>query len=187
MKSKEQIALIAVDVQHDFMPGGALAVADGDQVVQPLLAAADQSQLMIASRDWHPDDHCSFHEQGGPWPVHCVAHTYGAALDPLIEERADKIISKADTSAVDAYSAFQGTDLTEYLRTHRVTHLLIGGLATDYCVKATVLDAIAAGFSVTVLLDASRAVNAEPGDEAQAIKEMSEAGAAFHVDFGVSA
>jgi nicotinamidase/pyrazinamidase len=169
-------ALLAVDVQNDFMTGS-LAVPDGSAVIEPLLIAASRCDFIVASRDWHPYDHCSFVDQGGIWPVHCVAYSDGAVLAPEIRHRADLIISKATTPDVDAYSAFDGTDLAERLRSEYVDQLVIGGLATDYCVRASVLDALEAGFQARVLVDAIRAVDITDGDGARALAEMQVAGA----------
>ena len=151
-------ALIVVDVQNDFLPGGALGVPDGEAVIEPLnrcLVAFERRGLPIfATRDWHPADHCSFHSQGGPWPQHCVAGTPGAqfaaglSLPPSV-----RIISKATAAEADAYSGFQGTDLAAQLVAADCTRVVIGGLATDYCVRATALDARAAGLEVIVLED----------------------------------
>jgi nicotinamidase/pyrazinamidase len=171
MRTENRTALIAVDVQNDFLPGGALAVPAGDEVVAPLVAAAADADIVVASQDWHPADHCSF---SGPnaWPVHCVQGTRGAELHPEVEGIAHAIVMKADDPAEDAYSAFQGTDLAAWLRDNGVTSVVVGGLALDYCVKATALDAQAAGFRTTVLLDATRAVNLSEGDAAAAVEEM---------------
>ncbi|MEJ2630341.1 MAG: nicotinamidase [Acidihalobacter sp.] len=175
-------ALILVDVQNDFLPGGRLGVADGDAVV-PLLnryvAHFRAAGLpIVATRDWHPTGHCSFAAQGGPWPEHCVADSPGAAFAAGLELPGDAlIISKADTVEADAYSGFQDTDLAEQLRKQGVTRLFIGGLATDYCVLNTVSDALAADFEVILLVDAVRAVDVEPGDGARAIDEMRAKGA----------
>lgn len=174
---KNKTAMIVVDVQNDFLPGGALGVPAGDEVVEPLVEAAEEADLVVASRDWHPADHMSFTDQGGIWPVHCVAETQGAQLHPFIEDLADAIVDKATSSDVDAYSAFQGTDLAEYLREQGVTRVLVGGLATDYCVKATALDAKKAGFEVELLTDASRGVDVNPGDSEAAIREVAASGA----------
>lgn len=176
-EKRAKTALIAVDVQNDFLPDGALGVPSGDQVVEPLLDAANEVDLVVASRDWHPGDHMSFEANGGIWPVHCVAETEGAALHPEIEAIADIIIDKATETEVDAYSAFQGTGLAELLRDAGVERVLVGGLATDYCVKATALDGIEAGFEVEVLADAARAVNVNPGDGEAALREVAQAGA----------
>ncbi len=175
-------ALIVVDVQNDFLPGGALAVSDGDEVVPVMNAWAGRFRAagcpVVYTRDWHPANHCSFAAQGGPWPPHCVRDSDGAAFAPGLDVPDDAIIvSKATTPSAEAYSGFQGTDLAEELRRLGVRRLTVGGLATDYCVLATVRDALAAGFEVTVATDAVRAVDVEAGDGERALAEMSEAGA----------
>jgi len=179
---KKHDAVLIVDVQKDFLPGGSLAVSHGDEVVPVLnryLALARRKRLPVfASRDWHPARHCSFKARGGPWPEHCVAGTPGAALAPGLELSADAvIISKGAQEQADAYSAFEGTDLALRLRAIGIKRLLIGGLATDYCVRATVRDALAEGFDVLLLQDAIRAVNVKPGDGERAEREMQDAGA----------
>ena len=175
-------AVLIVDVQVDFLPGGNLGVQRGDEVVPVLnryLAAARRKGVPVfASRDWHPRDHCSFLAQGGPWPEHCVAGSRGAEFAPGLALTCDAvIISKATGRDTDAYSAFQGTELTPRLRELGVKRLLVGGLATDYCVLNTVLDARKAGFEVLLLVDAMRAVNVKPGDGERAEREMLAAGA----------
>jgi nicotinamidase/pyrazinamidase len=175
-------AVIAVDVQNDFCPGGALPVPGGDQIVPVLnrwiAAAAAAGAMVVASRDWHPPDHCSFLGAGGRWPVHCVQGTPGAALHKDLALPAGALlISKADRPDRDAYSAFQGTALASALRGRGVRRLWIGGLALDYCVRATVLDAVAAGFEVHLLRDATRAVDLRRGDGGRALAEMKNAGA----------
>jgi nicotinamidase/pyrazinamidase len=175
-------AVLIVDVQVDFLPGGNLGVRRGDEVVPALnryVAAAGRKSLPVfASRDWHPQNHCSFSARGGPWPEHCVAETPGAAFSPGLELPRDAIvISKATTPDSDAYSAFQGTDLAQRLRNQGVTRLLVGGLATDYCVLNTVLDARKEGFEVLLLADAIRSVDVKPGDGERAEREMRSAGA----------
>ena len=175
-------AVLIVDVQVDYLPGGNLGVRRGDEVVPALnryVAAAGRKSLPVfASRDWHPQNHCSFRARGGPWPEHCVAGTPGAAFAPGLELPLDAVvISKATTQEADAYSAFQGTDLAQRLRALGVTRLLVGGLATDYCVVNTVLDARKAGFEVLLLADAIRAVEVKPGDGERAEREMRSAGA----------
>ena len=170
-------ALLIVDVQHDFLPGGALGVPAGDEVVAPLVAAAHEADLVVASRDAHPPDHVSFREQGGTWPVHCVDGTTGAELHPEIAALPpDRVVDKATRAETDAYSAFDGTDLASYLRDAAVERVLVGGLATDYCVRATALDAAAAGFTTAVLARACRAVDVEPGDGVRALAELEVAG-----------
>jgi nicotinamidase/pyrazinamidase len=179
---REHDALLVVDVQRDFLPGGALAVPAGDAVVPVLnryIAAATRAGVPVyASRDWHPQGHVSFHGRGGPWPIHCVAESEGADFAPELDLPADAtVVSKATTADTDAYSAFGGTGLAPALRARGVTRLWIGGLATDYCVVNTVLDARREGFSVLFLEDASRPVEVAPGDGARAITRMREAGA----------
>ena len=172
-------ALVLVDVQNDFCPGGALPVPDGDRVVPVLNALLRQGRLLaVATRDWHPPDHCSFAAQGGPWPVHCVAGTRGADFHPALERsRIEHIITnKATARDEEAYSGFQGTDLAAFLRGRGIRRLVVGGLATDYCVKATALDARKEGFETFLLSDAIRAVDVQPGDGDRAIAEMRAAG-----------
>ena len=176
-------ALVIVDVQGDFVTGS-LAVPGGAEVIAPLnraaAAFAARGLPVIATRDWHPDDHMSFHEHGGPWPPHCVAGTPGAdSAEGLELPAGTTIVEKADTAAVDAYSAFQGTGLADDLRARGIRRLVVGGLATDYCVLNTVTDAIAEGFDVVVLDDAIRAVEVEPGDGDRAEDAMRRAGARF--------
>ncbi len=177
-------ALIAVDVQHDFLPGGALGVPGGDAVVEPLVRAAGAAGLVVKTRDAHTVEHCSFTEQGGIWPVHCVAGTHGAELHPAIAALDGPLVEKATTQDADAYSGFDGTQLARLLQDAGVTHVLVGGLATDYCVKATVLDALAAGFRTTVLADAVAAVDVEDGDGRRALDEMVAAGAQVATGWG---
>jgi len=176
-------ALLIVDVQNDFLPGGSLAVAEGDRVVNVLndyIAVFSEQDLPIyATRDWHTPDHCSFKAQGGPWPPHCVAGSAGAEFPPGLRLPSARvtIISKGTQQDKDAYSGFEDTDLTERLRASSVQRLFIGGLATDYCVLNTVRDALRAGFTVALLTEASRAVNVQPDDGAKATAEMCERGA----------
>lgn len=170
-------ALIIVDVQNDFCPGGALAVPDGDAVVAPLAALAERFPLVIATRDWHPADHGSFREQGGPWPVHCVRGTPGAALHPgLAQTRVDLVVDKGQATDREGYSGFEDTGLERALREHGVDTVHVGGLALDYCVRATALDARRAGFDVVLHRDATRPVEVEPGDGDRAVAELERAG-----------
>ena len=172
-------ALVLVDVQNDFCPGGALPVPEGDRVVPVLNKLLRRGGVLaVATRDWHPPDHCSFVTRGGPWPVHCVAGTPGAAFHPDLDlGRIEHIVTnKATARDQEAYSGFQGTDLAAFLRGRRIRRLVVGGLATDYCVKATALDARREGFEVYLLTDAVRAVNVQPGDGDRAIAEMQAAG-----------
>ncbi|MGE4298125.1 MAG: nicotinamidase [Desulfovibrionaceae bacterium] len=176
-------ALIIVDVQNDFCPGGALAVPHGDAVVKPLNSLSalfrGKGYPIFATRDWHPTDHVSFTTQGGIWPPHCIAGTPGAAFHPDLDISGAIVISKATTRDAEAYSGFAGTSLGDQLRTMEVKRLVVGGLATDYCVKRTVLDACAQGFTVDVVLDAIRAVELKPGDGDTAIAAMMQAGASL--------
>lgn len=174
-------ALIIVDVQNDFLPGGALAVPDGDAVIAPLnryIKEFERRGLPIfATRDWHPEDHCSFRQQGGIWPPHCVAESPGADWPAALElPRQTHVISKALKPETEAYSGFQGTDLAAQLRKRNCRRVFIGGLATDYCVRATALDALAEGFEVVLLTDAIRPVDVNPGDGARAIEEVCQHG-----------
>ena len=175
-------ALVIVDVQNDFVPGGSLAVPHGDEIVpvlnQYLAAFAAAGLALFATRDWHPADHCSFRAQGGIWPPHCVAGTAGAAFAPgLALPASATIVSKAIERDRDAYSGFAGTDLEARLRQAGVTRVFVGGLATDYCVLNTVRDARALGFDVVLLADAVAAVNVNPGDGPRALAEMLRLGA----------
>ncbi len=174
--------LLVADIQNDFLPGGALGVLRGDEIVPVLdryVAAFRARGLPIfASRDWHPPNHCSFREQGGIWPVHCVMGTKGAEFHPDFHLPSSTIvISKATDTKKEAYSAFEGTTLDERLRKTGVKRLFIGGLATDYCVLNTVRDAIKRGYAVCFLMDGIRAVNLKPDDGRKAAEEMIRLGA----------
>ncbi|MCS6860993.1 MAG: bifunctional nicotinamidase/pyrazinamidase [Abditibacteriales bacterium] len=178
MKIEPSDALIIVDVQNDFCPGGALAVPDGDAVVEPINRVAPLFSHVVTTQDWHPPHHCSFKEQGGMWPVHCVAGTSGADLHPQLNQQAVHLrIRKADTAERDAYSGFDHTDLAAQLRQRGVRRVFVCGLATDYCVRATTLDALKEGFVTFVITDAVRGVDVQPGDSEKALREMQEAGA----------
>ncbi len=176
-------ALVVVDVQNDFLPGGSLAVPRGDDVIPALnryLAAFVRRELPIfATRDWHPPNHCSFQPYGGPWPPHCVAGSDGAAFAAALDLPASStlITLKGTQPEKDAYSAFDGTDLDARLRGQGVARLFVGGLATDYCVLYTVKDGLKAGYTVILLQDAVRAVNVRPGDGKRAEAEMIRGGA----------
>ena len=174
--------LLVVDVQYDFLPGGALGVKRGDEIIPALnrcLALFSEKKLPVfASRDWHPPDHCSFHAQGGPWPVHCVANTHGAEFSRDLKLPATAaVINKADTREREAYSVFSGTDLDRRLRAAHARRIFIGGLATDYCVLNTAKDAHSLGYEYFVLTDAVRAVDVQPGDGERALEEMRRLGA----------
>jgi nicotinamidase/pyrazinamidase len=173
-------ALLVVDVQNDFCAGGALAVPAGDDVVEVINWLMPNFEHVIATQDFHPPGHSSFTEQGGRWPEHCVQGTKGAELHPGLDtDKVNEIIQKGTDLQTDGYSGFAGTDLADRLAIRDVTRVFVTGLATDYCVRATALEAIENGFDVVVVTDAIAAVDAEPGDGKKAIAEMREAGAAL--------
>ena len=180
-------ALVIIDVQNDFCPGGSLAVAEGDSVV-PVLneyaeAFAAAGCLVVAERDWHPAETTHFIAQGGAWPPHCVQGTPGAEYHPGLRFPAGTVhIRKGMGANEDAYSAFEGRDdagtlLAEILKQRGVSTIYVGGVATDYCVRATVLDGLKAGFKVVVIGDGCRAVNVQPSDGENALSEMQADGA----------
>ncbi len=175
-------ALIVVDMQKDFCTGGALAVKGSDEIV-PVInkyieAFISVEDFVIFTRDWHPAGHCSFSEKGGTWPAHCVAGTGGAEFHPSLKVADGSfVISKAESASKDAYSAFEGTTLDFELKELEVNEVWVCGLATDYCVKSTVLDALKLGYKVKLLTDAVRAVDVKPGDGEAAVKAMLSAGA----------
>ena len=174
--------LLVTDIQNDFLPGGSLAVSGGEELV-PILnryieAFASQGLPVYATRDWHPQQHCSFRPQGGPWPIHCVAGSQGAEFAAALTLPPDAtVISKATSRDQEAYSSFHGTDLDRRLRKAGIQRIFIGGLATDYCIISTVRDARQLGYDVFVLADAIRAVDVQPGDGARAEAEMEGLGA----------
>ena len=170
-------ALIVIDPQLDFFPGGALAVPEGDAILAPVNRAiesfTERGLPVVVTRDWHPHDHCSFVEHGGPWPAHCVRGTSGAELHPELDlPPLFTMVHKATESEREAYSDFDGTGLGDLLRSRGVRRLFVAGLALDYCVRATCLDAIDAGFEVVLLTNATRAVNVEPDDGDRALAEL---------------
>ncbi|MDZ7829903.1 MAG: nicotinamidase [Halofilum sp. (in: g-proteobacteria)] len=178
----KQDALIVVDVQNDFCGGGALEVPDGDAVVPVLnewIRDASAAGIpVVASRDWHPENHCSFEAQGGTWPPHCIRDTDGAAFHPDLELPKDAlIVSKGQSVDRDNYSAFDETGLARELHDRGVERVWVGGLAQDVCVQATVLDAREAGFDTHLIADATRAVDLNPGDGERALEAMRAAGA----------
>jgi len=180
-------ALIVVDVQNDFCPGGSLPAPEGDAVVPVLneymTRAADAGIPIFASRDWHPEQTRHFAAAGGPWPPHCVQGTPGAEFHPALRLPPGTVVISKGMSAEDqGYSAFEavlpdGQPLADALHARAVEHVYVGGLATDYCVRATVLDALKSGFATSVLIDASRPVNVQPDDGERALNEMLAAGA----------
>jgi nicotinamidase-related amidase len=174
-------ALLIIDFQNDFTPGGALAVPDGDAIADRInaLAASGDYDLVVATRDWHPPDHGSFAERGGPWPVHCVQDSEGAELHPALDRsRVDTIIDKGQDPGTEGYSGFEGTDLADLLRERGIGAVTVVGLATDYCVKNTALDALRHGFQVTVDSSAVRGVEVQDGDSERALAEVRAAGGA---------
>jgi nicotinamidase/pyrazinamidase len=174
-------ALIVVDVQNDFTPGGALAVPEGDEVIGRIneLMGSGRYDLVLATRDWHPPDHGSFatHDPPGPWPAHCVQGTPGAELHPDLDRgHIDAIVDKGQDPATEGYSGFDATGLADVLRARGVDAVTVVGLATDYCVKNTALDALREGFAVTVDSAAARPVEVQPGDGDRALAEIRAAG-----------
>jgi nicotinamidase/pyrazinamidase len=190
-------ALILVDIQNDFLPGGALAVSEGDQVigVANALTSSGRFDLVVATQDWHPRDHASFAANyprrkigdvidldGLPqvlWPVHCLQGTAGAELAPgLDRSRIGRIFQKGTDRCIDSYSGLydnghrRSTGLGEFLREQGVTDVYVMGLATDYCVKFTAFDAVAEGFKTYLIEDGCRGVDLKPGDVGQAIEDM---------------
>lgn len=170
-------ALIIVDMQRDFMPGGALPVPEGDKIIPKIEELIEKFKkrgaLIVATRDWHPPNHISFKEQGGPWPSHCVQNTKGAEIVVNLPKDAI-IISKADKPDKEAYSGFEGTELAEVLKEKGVKKVYICGVATEYCVRATALDALKHGFEVYLIRDAVKGI--KPEDEEKALKELEEKG-----------
>ncbi|MEY2535234.1 MAG: nicotinamidase/pyrazinamidase [bacterium] len=174
-------ALVIVDFQNDFSPGGALAVPAGDEIAGRLHELIDSGRfgLVVATRDWHPADHGSFSTAGGRWPEHCLAGTPGAELHPALDAaKVDVVVDKGRDPATEGYSGFDGTDLAALLRERGIDRITVAGLATDYCVRATALDALREGFAVTLDTAASRGIDAEPGDVDRALAEVRAAGGA---------
>jgi len=179
--SEPKQALIVVDVQNDFCPGGTLAVPHGDEVIAPLNRLIDEflerGAPVYKSRDWHPATTKHFAAYGGTWPVHCVQNTHGAEFHPALRDDPRITVISKGLGDTDCYSAFDETDLATQLHKQDVEEVVVGGLATDYCVKNTVLDALRHGFKVKAVEDAMRAVDLQPGDGERAIDEMRAAGA----------
>ena len=178
---KPHDALVVVDPQIDFFPGGALPVADGDAILPTVNLAlrvfSDAGLPIFVTRDWHPADHCSFTAQGGPWPEHCVKGTAGAELHADLElPPIFSVVQKATTSDREAYSDFEGTGLDEVLRTQKIERVVVCGLALEYCVRAACLDAINAGLDAMLLSDGTRAVEVQPGDGERTLAELRAAG-----------
>ena len=171
-------ALLIIDFQNDFTSGGALEVPGGDEIAEPVKRLAPQFDHVFATRDWHPPDHASFETEGGPWPVHCVQGTHGAELHPAMTEvDVDEIVDVGAERNDEGYSGFEKSTLAELLRERGITEVAVVGLATDYCVRASAIDACREGFDTTVISDAIRAVEVNPGDGERALQEMKAAGA----------
>jgi nicotinamidase-related amidase len=171
-------ALLIVDFQYDFVPGGALAVEGGDQIAEPIQSLAPEFELIVATRDWHPPDHASFESEGGPWPTHCVAGSRGAQLHHSLNRiEIDYVIDVGIERDDEGYSGFENSNLAAGLHERGVGRVVVCGLATDYCVRATAIDACHEGFEVVVVEDAIRPVELEPGDGQRAIDLMIKAGA----------
>lgn len=166
-------ALIVVDPQNDFLPGGSLAVADGNRIFEPINRIMPHFTFVFATRDWHPPEHQHFAAYGGPWPYHCLQGTPGAEFsEQLAREHIDEVISKGQDPTTHGYSGFEGTDLAKRLNELSIKRVFVCGLATDYCVRATAVEAALNGFQVVVLTDAIAAVNVDPGDEERALDAM---------------
>jgi nicotinamidase/pyrazinamidase len=173
-------ALLIIDFQNDFTEGGALAVPDGDAIAPRVNELLDSGEfdLVVATRDWHPADHHSFVAQGGPWPPHCVQGSAGAELHPSVDRtKVDAVVNAGYRPELEGYSGFEETELGEVLRRNAVDELTVVGLATDYCVRSTALDALREGFQVTVDRAGIRGIDVEPGDSERALEELSDAGA----------
>ncbi len=177
-KNLASAALMIIDVQNDFCPGGALPVPEGNKVVPVINSMMDKFNFIVATRDWHPEQTVHFDK----WPVHCVRKTRGAAFHPDLDQtKIDKVISKGTGNKDDGYSAFETEelDLSAFLKEKGIGTLYFTGLATEYCVKASALDAAKNGFKTYVILDAIRGIDVNPGDIEKAMKEMSDTGIEF--------
>jgi len=173
-------ALLVIDFQNDFCPGGALAVPRGDEIAPRVKELIDSGRfdLVVATRDWHPPDHNSFEAQGGPWPPHCVQGSEGAELHPSLDRsKIDLVVDAGFRPELEGYSGFEETKLEDVLREHGIDRVTVVGLATDYCVRATALDAVREGFDVTIDTAGVRAIDVQPGDSQRALDELREAGA----------
>jgi nicotinamidase/pyrazinamidase len=171
-------ALLIIDFQNDFTSGGALEVPGGDEIAEPVKRLAGEFDYVFATRDWHPPDHASFETEGGPWPVHCVQGTHGAELHPAMRDiDVDEIVHVGAEREDEGYSGFEKSTLADLLHERGVREVAVVGLATDYCVRASTIDACREGFDTTVVTDAIRAVDVKPGDGERALEDMKEAGA----------
>ncbi len=176
----ETDALVVVDPQNDFLPGGSLAVCDGNRIFEPINRVMPLFDHVWATRDWHPPEHAYFTEHGGIWPFHCLQGTPGAEFSNLLDQKPiQAVISKGTNVETDGYSAFAETDFARQLHDAGVTRVFFCGLATDYCVKMSALDSMQQGFETFVLTDAIAAVNVHAGDDAAALKELETQGVRF--------
>ena len=172
-------ALLVIDFQNDFVPGGALPVPDGDAIASRVRELIDSGRfdLVVATRDWHPPDHASFAAQGGPWPPHCVQGSPGAELhDSLDRSKVDHVVDVGSGQSDEGYSGFEKSDLADILKQNDIDKVTVVGLATDYCVRATALDALKEGFEVTVDEEGVRGIDVTPGDSERALAEIKAAG-----------
>ena len=171
-------ALLIIDFQNDFTSGGALEVPGGDEIAEPVRSLASQFEYVFATRDWHPPDHASFETEGGPWPVHCVQGTHGAELHPAMRDiQVDEVVDVGAERQDEGYSGFEKSKLADLLHERGIEEVAVVGLATDYCVRASAIDACREGFDTTVVIDAIRAVDVNPGDGDRALDEMKGPGA----------
>ena len=171
-------ALLIIDFQNDFTGGGTLAVPEGDEIAGPVRRLAEHFDFIVATRDWHPPDHASFETQGGPWPIHCVRGTHGADFHPAMDEiDTNAVVDVGQGRNDQGYSGFEKSELARILRDNEIDAVYVCGLATDYCVRASAIDACREGFAVTVVEDAVRGVEVNPGDSERALEDMRDAGA----------
>jgi len=178
-------ALIIVDLQNDFCPDGALGVPKGDQIINSINSIAKKFTHIYATLDWHPNNHCTFKSHGGSWPTHCLANSFGSKLHSKLKIPQAQLIYKGINPQHLAFSGFDHTKLKKELTTNKITRLFIGGLATDYCVKETVLDALKHQFAVYLLKDCIKGVNLKPNDSQKAIKEVVDKGVKLITSFSL--
>ncbi|HEX3292195.1 MAG TPA: nicotinamidase [Solirubrobacterales bacterium] len=181
-------ALLIIDFQNDFTSGGALEVPGGYEIAEPVRRLAAEYEHVFATRDWHPPDHASFETEGGPWPVHCVQGTHGAELHPAMRDiEVEAIVDVGVERDDEGYSGFEKSKLAELLHERGIQEVTVVGLATDYCVRASAIDACREGFDTTVVTDAIRAVEVEPGDGERALEDMKRAGARLAISAEIAA
>jgi nicotinamidase/pyrazinamidase len=181
-------ALLIIDFQNDFTSGGALEVPGGDEIAEPVRRLAAEYAHVFATKDWHPPDHASFETEGGPWPVHCVQGTHGAELHPAMRDiEVEAIVDVGVERDDEGYSGFEKSKLADLLHERGIQEVTVVGLATDYCVRASAIDACREGFDTTVVTDAIRAVEVEPGDGERALEDMKRAGARLAISAEIAA